>query len=256
MTGTPADRPVVCITQARVNSTRLPAKVLRPIAGKPLLWWHLDRLKRAGRIDRIVVATTGEPAADAIVEIAEQSGALAFRGSEDDVLDRFAGAAALAGAATIVRVTSDCPVIDPALIDRTIALYEHAGPDCHYASVDVGSFPRGLDCEVFSRQALDEAQHEASLAGDREHVTPFIRRHAERYAPRFLATAPSDQAYRWCVDTPEDFELVRRIIEHFAPAGGDFAWTDIASLMRAHPDWLAINAGVVQKPAPEFPGPA
>jgi spore coat polysaccharide biosynthesis protein SpsF len=249
VTGTPAGQPIVCITQARVNSTRLPAKVLMPVAGKPLLWWHLDRLKRARRLDKIVVATIREPAADAIVEIAEHAGVLVFRGSEDDVLDRFAGAAQLAGAATVVRVTSDCPVIDPALIDRTIALYETAGPDCHYASLDIGSFPRGLDCEVFSREALDEARREASLAGDREHVTPFIRRHVERYAARFLATAPTDQTYRWCVDTPEDFELLRRIIEHFAPMDGNFGWTDIALLMRAHPDWAAINADVIQKPA-------
>jgi len=250
MTGASADRPIVCITQARVGSTRLPAKVLMPVAGKPLLWWHLDRLKRSRRFDRIVVATTGEPAADAIVEIAEQAGVLVFRGSEDDVLDRYAGAAAAAGAATVVRVTSDCPVLDPALLDRTIAFYESAGPDCHYAALDVGSFPRGLDCEVFSREALDQAVREATLPGDREHVTPFIRRHVERYGARFLATEAPDQVYRWCVDTPEDFELLRRIIEHFAPTGGDFGWTDIAMLMRANPDWPAINAGVIQKPAP------
>jgi spore coat polysaccharide biosynthesis protein SpsF len=244
-----AERPVVCITQARVNSTRLPAKVLKPVAGKPLLWWHLDRLKRSRRIDRIVVATTDEAGAEAIVEIAEQAGVLAFRGSEDDVLERYAGAAALADAATIIRVTSDCPVIDPALIDRAVALYETAGPECHYASLDVGSFPRGLDCEVFSREALDEAQREATLLGDREHVTPFIRRHTERYAARFLSTAPCDGIHRWCVDTPEDFELARRIIEHFAPTDGNFSWIDVLSLMRTHPDWPAINAGVMQKAA-------
>lgn len=248
MTGTSVERPVVCITQARINSTRLPAKVLLPIAGKPLLWWHLERLKRSRRIDRIVVATTGEAAADAIVAIAEQAGVLVFRGSEDDVLDRFAGAAALAAAATVVRVTSDCPVIDPALIDRTIAFYESAGPDCHYASVDVGTFPRGLDCEVFSRQSLDEAQREAVASDDREHVTPFIRRHTGRYRARFLSTVPGDPVYRWCVDTQADFDLVRRIIEHFAPTGLDFSWTDIVMLMRAHPDWAAINSHVVQKP--------
>jgi spore coat polysaccharide biosynthesis protein SpsF len=247
MSGTTAERPVVCITQARVNSTRLPGKVLMPVAGKPMLRWHLDRLKRARRIDHIVVATTEEPAADAIVEIARQAGVMAFRGSEQDVLARFAGAAAFAGAATVVRVTSDCPVIDPALIDRVIALYERAGEECHYASLDVGTFPRGLDCEVFSRQALDEAHREAVAQEDREHVTVFVRRHVERYAARFLSTAPSDQTYRWTVDTPEDFDLVRRIIENFAPAGIDFAWTDIAALMREHPEWAAINAGVIQK---------
>ncbi|HEV2673301.1 MAG TPA: glycosyltransferase family protein [Aliidongia sp.] len=245
----PAGRPVVCITQARINSTRLPAKVLLPIAGKPLLWWHLDRLKRACRVDRIVVATTGESAADAIAAIAEQAGVLVFRGSEDDVLDRFAGAAALAGAATVVRVTSDCPVIDPALIDRTIALFEDAGPDCHYASLDVGTFPRGLDCEVFSRRALDQARHEATAPDDREHVTPFIRRDVARYGARFLSTGPGGPVYRWCVDTQADFDLVSRIIGHFSTAGVDFSWTDIANLMRAHPEWAAINAHVMQKPS-------
>ncbi|GGF24172.1 spore coat protein [Aliidongia dinghuensis] len=241
-----ATRPVVCITQARINSYRLPAKVLRLIAGQPLLWWHLDRLKRARRVDRIVVATTGEPAADAIVEIAEAAGAAVFRGSEHDVLDRFAGAAALVGAATIVRVTSDCPVIDPALIDQAIALYESAGDACHYASLDVSTFPRGLDCEVFSRQALDEAAAEAVLREDREHVTPFIRRNTERYAARFLSTAPLERTYRWCVDTPADFELARRIVEQFA--GADFGWTDIVALMRARPDWAALNMDVAQTP--------
>jgi spore coat polysaccharide biosynthesis protein SpsF len=242
-----AARPIVCITQARVGSTRLPAKVLRPIAGKPMLRWHLDRLQLSRRIDRIVVATTEEPAADAIALIAEQAGALVFRGAEQDVLGRFAGAAALADAATVVRVTSDCPVIDPALIDRVIALYESAGEECHYASLDVGTFPRGLDCEVFSRPALDQAHSEATLPTDREHVTPFIRRDVERYAARFLSTAPLDQPYRWTVDTPADFDLIRRIIEHFAPIGLDFSWTDVAAVMRAHPDWAAINAGVIQK---------
>jgi len=247
MSGRTAARPVVCITQARINSYRLPAKVLMPIAGKPMLRWHLDRLKRARRIDHIVVATTEEPAADAIVAVARQAGVMVFRGSEQDVLARFAGAAALADAATVVRVTSDCPVIDPGLIDRVIALYDSAGEECHYASLDVGTFPRGLDCEVFSRQALDEAHREAVERADREHVTVFIRRHVERYAARFLSTAPSDPAYRWTVDTPADFDLARRIIEHFAPTGLDFSWTDIAALMRRHPEWAAINAGVLQK---------
>ena len=247
MTEAAVDRPVVCITQARIKSTRLPAKVLLPIAGKPLLWWHLDRLKRARRLDRIVVATTGEAAADAIVEIAEEAGVLVFRGSENDVLDRFAGAAALTEAATIVRVTSDCPLIDPVLIDRTIALYERAGPDCHYASLDVSTFPRGLDCEVFSRRSLDEARRDAVASDDREHVTPFIRRHTDRYTARFLSTAPGGPVYRWCVDTQEDFDLVCRIIEHFVAAGTDFGWTDIAGLMRARPEWTAINAHVIQK---------
>jgi spore coat polysaccharide biosynthesis protein SpsF len=242
-----AARPVVCITQARINSYRLPAKVLRPLVGKPMLRWQLDRLKLSRRIDQLVVATTEEPAADAIVEIAEQAGVMVFRGSEQNVLDRFAGAAALAGAATVVRVTSDCPVIDPALVDRVIELYDSAGEGCHYASLDVSTFPRGLDCEVFSRRALDEAHREAVLREDTEHVTPFIRNNGARYAPRFLSTTPSDPVYRWTVDTPEDFELIRRILETLAPTGIDFSWEQIASLMREHPHWAAINAGVSQR---------
>src|SRR5579859_2833511 len=115
-----ADRPVIAITQARMNSTRLPAKVLRPILGRPLLWWHLTRLRRASRLDGVIVATTPAPESDPIAEIATSLGLSVHRGSEHDVLARFAGAAAATGAAVIVRVTSDCPLIDPALVDLVI----------------------------------------------------------------------------------------------------------------------------------------
>src|SRR5579859_4104895 len=118
-----ADRPIIAISQARMNSTRLPAKVLRPILGKPLLWWHLTRLRRARNLDGVVVATTEAPGSDPIAQIAQDLGIPVHRGSEQDVLARFAGAAAMAGAATIVRVTSDCPLIDPVLVDQVIEEY-------------------------------------------------------------------------------------------------------------------------------------
>ncbi|MEI9985267.1 MAG: NTP transferase domain-containing protein [Aliidongia sp.] len=152
-----AEHSIIAISQARINSTRLPAKVLRPILGRPLLWWHLTRLRRSRRLDGVIVATTEAPGSDPIAEIAEGLGIPVHRGSEQDVLARFAGAAAQMGAATIVRVTSDCPLIDPGLVDRVIDEYLAHRPATQYTSLDVERFPRGFDTEVFSRAALDAA---------------------------------------------------------------------------------------------------
>jgi spore coat polysaccharide biosynthesis protein SpsF len=244
-TGRPAT-PVVCITQARIGSTRLPGKVLLPVLGEPLLWWHLSRLKRARRVDRVVVATTEEPGAEAILAIAARLGLMVHQGPVDDVLARFAGAAARAGAATVVRVTSDCPLIDPALLDEVIAAYAVAGEGCHYLNLDVPAHPRGLDCEVMSRQALDEAAREAVDPVEREHVTPFIRRRPRRYGGATHSSVPTRVPHRWCVDTPEDFELIRRILEALAPGMPEFGWRDVLALVERHPDWLALNRDVAQ----------
>ena len=250
MTLPPALRPVVAITQARISSSRLPAKVLIEIAGHPLLWWHLSRLKQAHLIDRIVVATTQEPEAAAIVAIAEELGIAAYRGSLDDVLARFSGAAQMARAATVIRVTSDCPLIDPALIDLAIESYAATWPGSSYVSIDSTRYPRGLDCEVFARTALDAASAEAVSPFDHEHVTPFIRANPARFNPRALvphALAPDEvpAPQRWCVDTVEDLALVRQVLEHFGDA--PFGWRDILSLIDSHPEWYRLNAHVAQK---------
>lgn len=238
---------VIAITQARIGSSRLSGKVLLPILGRPLLWWHLTRLQRAAALDGIVVATTEEPGAEAIVEIADSLGIPAWRGSVDDVLGRYHGAAAMAGASTIVRVTSDCPLIDPALIDALIRAYQAQG-DIDYLSLDVAQLPRGLDAEIFSSALLALADREAQDPAEREHVTAFFYRRPERF--RIDSIAPhtiTRPGLRLCVDTAGDFDLVTRVIEALAPSCPEFGWRDIAQLLDRHPDWAAINAGVVQK---------
>jgi len=244
-----ADRPIIAISQARMNSTRLPAKVLRPILGKPLLWWHLTRLRRARNLDGVVVATTEAPGSDPIAQIAQDLGIPVHRGSEQDVLARFAGAAAMAGAATIVRVTSDCPLIDPVLVDQVIEEYLAHRPATQYTSLDVERFPRGFDTEVFSRAALDAATDEAVDPFEHEHVTPFIWRRPERFGVRQLTTAEPIGRYRLCVDEPADFVLATRLIEALAPERPDFGWRDCVALLDRDPALSALNAHIRQRPA-------
>lgn len=244
----PLQRPVIAITQARIGSTRLPGKVLKPILGKPLLWWHLTRLQRCRLLDGIVVATTEEPGAEEIAAIAAELGVAVWRGPLDDVLERYRGAAAASAAATVVRVTSDCPVIDPELVDRLIAAYHEAEPRIDYLSLDVSRLPRGLDAEIFSAPLLEIAAREARDPAEREHVTAFLYRRPERFM--IDAMAPDDAAWpglRLCVDTAEDFALVTRVIEALAPMAPRFGWADIARLLDANPEWRRLNADVVQK---------
>jgi spore coat polysaccharide biosynthesis protein SpsF len=247
MTG---DHPIVAISQARMNSTRLPGKVLMPILGRPLLWWHLTRLQRAPLVDAVVVATTEAPGSDPIARIAEALGIAVYRGSEEDVLARFAGAAAMADAATIVRVTSDCPLIDPDLVDRVIATYLDHRPATDYVSLDVGCFPRGLDTEVFSRAALEAAMAEATDPFEHEHVTPFLWRRPERFGLRQVGGGAAPKPYRFCVDEAEDFALVTRLIETLAPGRPDFGWQECVALIDADPGLAALNAHIRQRWAP------
>jgi spore coat polysaccharide biosynthesis protein SpsF len=242
-----ADRPIIAISQARMNSTRLPGKVLRPILGRPLLWWHLTRLRRAKHLDGVVVATTEAPGSDPIAEIAGDLGIPVHRGSEHDVLARFADAAAMMGAATVVRVTSDCPLIDPDLVDQVIEEYLAFRPKTHYASLDVARFPRGFDTEVFSAAALQAAMSEAIDPFEHEHVTPFLWRRPERFGLRQLSRAEPPIAYRLCVDEADDLALVARIIETLAPARPVFGWRDCVSLLDGDPALAAINAHIRQR---------
>jgi spore coat polysaccharide biosynthesis protein SpsF len=240
-------RPIIAVTQARMNSTRLPAKVLRPILGKPLLWWHLTRLRRATLLDGVIVATTEAPGSDPIAEIADGLGIPVHRGSEQDVLARFAGAAAHMGAETIVRVTSDCPLIDPGLVDEVIGEYLAHRPATYYVSLDVARFPRGLDTEVFSRAALEEAREESADPFEHEHVTPFLWRQPERFGLRQLSTAEPIGPYRLCVDEEADLALVTRLIEALAPHQPHFTWRDCVALLDRDPALASLNAHIRQK---------
>lgn len=237
---------VICVSQARMTSTRLPGKVLLPILDKPMIGWHLTRLQRCRNIDELVLATTTNATDDPLAEYAASLGVRVARGSEHDVLDRFVQAVADAPEdSEIVRVTGDCPLIDPALVDALIALRDDQEVD--YASVDVARFPRGLDAEVFPRRLLMEAGARASTAHEREHVTPYLYATPGRFSACHLEAPVDLSKHRWCVDEPADFELVRRLIENLAPKRPEFGWQDCVELLNRHPDWALLNRAVAQR---------
>ncbi|MEM1125739.1 MAG: glycosyltransferase family protein [Bacteroidota bacterium] len=238
---------VVAIIQARMGSTRLPGKVLRDLGGRPMLERVVRRVQRATRLDDVVVATTVHPSDDPLVARCEQHGWPVFRGNETDVLDRYLQAAQRAEASWIVRITADCPMVDPALIDATIEA-TWADPALDYAATfwPVRTFPRGLDVEVVRRAALERAGREATTPSQREHVTPYLYQHPHRFQLGGIRHPEDLSAHRWTVDTPDDLALAERIYRAFET--DDFAWTDVLAVLERHPAWVSLNAHVAQKP--------
>lgn len=239
---------IVIIVQARMTSTRLPGKVLKTVLGKSLLEHQIERLRRVHLADELVIATTVNPEDEPIVALGDSLMVPVCRGSEDDVLARYYETAVTHGADVIVRVTSDCPLIDPAVIDQVINYFLTSHPAFDYVSNRiVPSYPRGMDTEVFSFKSLAAAFNEGMLLPDREHVTPFIYRHPDRYALGNLSYWDDQSRHRWTVDTADDFELIRRIIEALYPDNPLYSLEDVLLLMDRHPDWFLINAHVEQK---------
>jgi spore coat polysaccharide biosynthesis protein SpsF len=235
----------VIIVQARMGSTRLPGKVLREVLGKPLLAYLAARLRLVRLADEFVVATTTEADDTAIVAACGQLGVPCTRGPELDVLARYHQAARLRAADVVVRVTSDCPLIDPAVIDAAIAMYR-AGAHDYVSNALRPGFPLGMAVEVFPFALLDQAQREARAPAEREHVTPFFYLRPQRFRIGHLASGRDLSAERWTVDTAQDFALVSRMIE--ATGGDPAAGVErLAALLDQHPDWRALNAGIAQK---------
>ena len=236
---------VVIINQARMTSTRLPAKVLKQVLGKPLLEYQIERLQRVKLADKIIVATTTNNTDQPIVDLCDRLTVPYYRGSEDDVLARYHGTAIAHEADVVVRVTSDCPVIDPQVIDQVIKFYVDSYPKYDYVSNCLErTYPRGMDTEVFAFKVLDEAFHQATAQSDREHVTPFIHQQADRYNLGQVGCFEDYSNHRWTVDTPEDFELIRKIIEDLYPLKPKFSLTDCLELLSRNPEWMLINKHV------------
>lgn len=238
----------VIIVQARMTSTRLPGKVLKQVLGKPLLEYQLERLRQVKLADEIVIATTTNHTDEPIVELCNSLSFPYFRGSEDDVLSRYYGGATAHQAELVVRVTSDCPLIDPQVIDMVIDYYLQN--QFHYDYVSNGlerTYPRGMDTEVFSFSVLQEAFREATAQPDREHVTPFIYRHPERYALGHVFYSEDCSHHRWTIDTPQDFELIQKIIEALYPNQPNFTLEDCLRLLQEQPEWYLINSHIEQK---------
>ena len=239
----------VAIVQARMTSTRLPGKVLLEVLGKPMLAFQLERVRRVSSIDAIVIATTTNAADDPVEGFASAGGYGLHRGSEHDVLGRFQGAVAGTEASTVVRLTADCPLADPDVIEQVIQRYRDAAPRCDYVTNAIPrSYPAGLDVEVLGRRALEIAAAEAREAYDREHVTPFLYRNPERFRLLSVVAEPDLSWERWTLDEPGDFELIRRILEALYPDNPDFRMGDVIRVLDAHPDWRALNGSVREKP--------
>jgi spore coat polysaccharide biosynthesis protein SpsF len=236
------------IVQARMTSTRLPGKVLKEVLGKPLLEYQIERLKRVQLANHLIIATTTNKTDDPIVNLCDRLSTHYFRGSEEDVLSRYYYAAKESKADTVVRVTSDCPLIDPAVIDRVIEFYLTNYPNYDYVSNCIErTYPRGMDTEVFSFQALQEAFWEATAKPDREHVTPFIHRQPERHSLGYVKYHQDQSKHRWTVDTLQDFELIQLILSNIYPLNPEYTMEDCLNLLSNHPDWININKHVKQK---------
>jgi spore coat polysaccharide biosynthesis protein SpsF len=240
---------IVIISQARMTSTRLPGKVAIKVAGKTLLEHHLERIHRSELKTRLVIATTKNDADDAIVDICQKSGTPVYRGSEHDVLSRYYHAASKFEADIVVRVTSDCPLIDPDIIDLTINAFLSREPEIDYVSNCRlnQTYPRGLDTEVFAFSALKAAYEEAREPFEREHVTPFIWQHPERFALSNIDHYIDYSQHRWTVDTPEDLDLIKRMLNVCYPTNPEFGLQDCIELICRNPEWEEINKHIEQK---------
>lgn len=221
---------ILAILQARVSSTRLPGKVLKPLLGVPMLLRQIERLKKSRKIDRLLVATSTEPSDDPIEKLCEENGIACYRGSLNDVLDRFYQAARGFDPEHVVRLTADCPLTDAKLIDDVIGFYLDGGFD--YASNAIqATYPDGLDMEVFRFSCLEQAWREAALPSQREHVTPFIHQQPLLFKIGHYKNSSDLSHLRWTVDEPKDFELVTMVYEALYPKNPDFSTQEILQLL-------------------------
>lgn len=233
---------VVGILQARMSSTRLPGKVMKPILGQPMLARQMERLLRCAALDQLQVATSEDASDDPIEQLCLSIGVTCFRGQLNDVLDRFYHCALGAGADHVVRLTGDCPLADPALIAELVDFY--LARDVDYASnCRPPSLPDGLDAEIFTFKALAEAWSEAGDPHAREHVVPFIVRQPNRFSAANWTYTEDLSNLRWTVDEPEDLAFVTKVYESLFPAKADFSMADVLALLRRHPELSQMNGG-------------
>lgn len=236
------------IMQARTNSSRLKGKVLRELKGKTILEHDIERINQAKEVDGIIIATTERVEDEQIVAVAKKCGVEYFRGSENDVLSRYYYAAKQFQVKHIIRITSDCPLVDPFIIDEVIQCYKKENVDI-MTNVpnewEKMTYPRGLDLEIFPFEWLEKAFLEADSPYDREHVSPFIYDNAKK---RYYYKYDKDYSqYRWTLDTKEDWEVIEKIYEHFYHGKHDFYFEDIVRYMEECPEIALINKDIQQK---------
>ena len=241
---------IVAIVQARMGSTRLPGKVMKTILDKHVILWDIDRVSLSKLIDKIVVAIPFGKQDDVIADTIEEynSDILISRGSEDDVLDRYYNAAVQTNADVVVRITSDCPLIDPVVVDHVIEQF--LNNDCDYCSNSLQrTYPRGLDTEVFSFDALSKAWNESKKDYEREHVTPYIIENPYKFKLLNVSNDIDLSHLRWTLDTKEDFEFIDAVYQRIYPEKQMFFMDDVLDLLDHEPGLIDINKHIEQKKA-------
>jgi spore coat polysaccharide biosynthesis protein SpsF len=236
---------IVAVIQARMDSTRLPGKVLKDIEGETMLARVVHRSQRVAGLDAVLVATTELPADLAVVSECKRLGVPSYRGSAEDVLDRYYHAALAERAEAVVRITADCPLLDSAVGAQVVAAFSQEKPD--YASNTVRrTYPRGLDTEIMTAAALACAWREATIAYQRAHVTPYIYQNPWKFQLRSVTAHADHGGHRWTVDTAEDLDFARAV---YARLGGanDFGWRDVLDLLEREPELRELNCHIRQK---------
>lgn len=227
---------ILAVLQARMSSTRLPGKVLMPILREPMIVRQIERVARSMRIDKLVVATSDQPADDVLEAAVRREGIAVHRGPLDNVLQRFIGALDAHPADHVVRLTADCPLADPELIDATIDLHLSTGADYASNSPDGAAWPKGLDVEVITAQGLRRAAREADSQEAREHVTWDVWNHPLKWKIAWLPAAPGEDQIRWTVDRPDDYAFVAAVYDALYPANRQFTSADIKAFIAKRPD--------------------
>jgi len=242
------------IIQARMTSTRLPGKVLMDIEGKPMLWHVINRLKFCKELDDIILAISDLEESDILEKFAKENKIKYFRGSEDNVLERHYKAAKKFKCDVIVRITSDCPLVDPAIVDRTIKKHLDSRADftANFREGKKGesierSFPRGLEIEVFNFLTLKKAKQQAKKQYQKEHVDPYICEHPEIFHLASIKNEEDFSYMRWTVDEIKDLEFVRKVYKRLYPKKKMFYMEDVVTLLRKYPELMEINKDVKQK---------
>lgn len=239
---------VVAIIQARMASSRLPGKVLADLGGQPVLAWVVRRAQRAHGIDQVVVATSVASEDAVIAAFCKEQGYAYTRGELHDVLDRYVHTAHEFDTDVVVRLTGDCPLIDPEMLAENLRTFMQADPPLDFAAnriPDERTIPIGLDAEFCTIDALEIAWREAQEPHQREHVMPFFYENPQRFRILHIKHSPNYSQYRWAVDTPEDLQLLRQVITHFKD--DRFSWKEVLALFEAEPELALINAGVQHK---------
>jgi spore coat polysaccharide biosynthesis protein SpsF len=237
----------VAIIQARSGSTRLPRKIFKALAGKPMIWHVVDRLSHAKMLDKIIIATTTQSEDDQVVGFCSANNIFCYRGSLNDVLSRYYETAKNYNADIVIRITSDCPVLDPDIIDAMLIQFIQEDHIDYLSNTLERTFPRGLDTEIFTFAALEKTFNEAKLDYEHEHVTPYIYNNSELFTIKNYANETDLSSYRWTVDTPEDLRLIEEIYNSLYQKDKIFLFKDILQLIEKRPELAKINQEIKQK---------